>query len=242
MSAIIAALSSAVISRLHLTWAHVGRTHQFETLAKLNDPSGNFTSYRTVLQAVDGPCVPFIGMFLTDLVHIHDKMKDKVSFPLSRTHRPGWPTSPAPAQFEFDRSCQVYNPPLSGKAFSFTTSPSNMVLPSPRSIASCPASTSNHPNIHGACPTPLASGPPLINFIKRQKWAEVVRSIVRFQSKPLSTTIVEDPTVMTFITEQLALASEKLRDPQAFWARSQELQQHELSHADIRKGLEAAGF
>lgn len=83
-------------------------------------------------------------------------------------------------------------------------------------------------------------GPPLINFIKRQKWYDVVRTIVRFQSKPLN--VVEDSNVMNFINEQLTLASEKLREPSAFWIRSQELQQNELSHADIRKGLEAAGF
>jgi len=27
-----------------------------------------------------------------------------------------------------------------------------------------------------------------------------------------------------------------------FWEKSQEVQQSELAHADIRKGLEAAGF
>jgi son of sevenless-like protein len=45
---------------------------------------------------------------------------------------------------------------------------------------------------------------------------------------------------MMFIEQQLSAASS--RDVNQFWARSQELQQAELAHADIRKGLEAAGF
>jgi son of sevenless len=45
---------------------------------------------------------------------------------------------------------------------------------------------------------------------------------------------------MTFVEQQLANSASK--DPNSFWARSQELQQAELAHADIRKGLEAAGF
>jgi son of sevenless-like protein len=45
---------------------------------------------------------------------------------------------------------------------------------------------------------------------------------------------------MTFIEQQLTNAS--MKDINSFWMRSQELQQAELAHADIRKGLEAAGF
>jgi son of sevenless len=45
---------------------------------------------------------------------------------------------------------------------------------------------------------------------------------------------------MSYIDQQLANAASK--DLNSFWARSQELQQAELAHADIRKGLEAAGF
>jgi son of sevenless-like protein len=45
---------------------------------------------------------------------------------------------------------------------------------------------------------------------------------------------------MTYIDGQLAAANAK--ELPAFWTRSQELQQAELAHADIRKGLEAAGF
>jgi son of sevenless-like protein len=45
---------------------------------------------------------------------------------------------------------------------------------------------------------------------------------------------------MTFIEQQLSNAASK--DGNVFWNRSVELQQAELAHADIRKGLEQAGF
>jgi hypothetical protein len=41
---------------------------------------------------------------------------------------------------------------------------------------------------------------------------------------------------MTFIEQQLSNAASK--DGNVFWNRSVELQQAELAHADIRKGLE----
>lgn len=83
MSAVVNALSSVVLTRLHLTWAHVGRKSNLETLSKFNDPTGGFSGYRTLHSNADGPCVPFIGMYLTDLVHIGDtfpKEGDQISF------------------------------------------------------------------------------------------------------------------------------------------------------------------
>ena len=83
MSAIVTALSSRVISKLYLTWAHVGearRASHLGPLTKLNDPSGGFAAFRQAQQAIENdgtPCVPFVGMYLTDIVHINDKYKDR---------------------------------------------------------------------------------------------------------------------------------------------------------------------
>lgn len=62
------ALSSTAIKRLYLTWAHVDREAQLEALEALNNASGNFSAYREALKAVDSACVPFMVMFLTELV------------------------------------------------------------------------------------------------------------------------------------------------------------------------------
>ncbi|KIY46326.1 ras GEF [Fistulina hepatica ATCC 64428] len=83
MSAIVNALQSTVISRLQVTWSHTSRRAALDALVKRNDPTGGFSAYRALLAAVDGPCVPFIGMYLTDIVHIKDKFEDidgRISF------------------------------------------------------------------------------------------------------------------------------------------------------------------
>ncbi|KAG5341697.1 hypothetical protein C0989_007924 [Termitomyces sp. Mn162] len=158
MSAVINALSSTVITRLHLTWAHVSRKNILDGLLKHNEPTGGFLGYRNLLKNVEGPCVPFISMYLTDLVHIQDKFGDE----------PG-------------RIC----------------------------------------------------------FLQRQYLYKTVTAMLRFQSKPHQD-IAESESVMGFIKRSLQADGEK--DNNWFWAKSQEVQQLELAHADIRKGLEAAGF
>lgn len=157
MSAVINALSSTVISRLHLTWAHVGRKSILDALIKFNDPSGGFSGYRVLLNNAEGPCVPFIGMYLTDIVHISDQFSDQ-----------------------------------DGQ----------------------------------------------ISFLKRQRWFEVVQVMLRAQK--LAYNVAESETTMNFIGAHLRMDS--MKDQTWFWEKSQEVQQSELAHADIRKGLEAAGF
>ena len=160
MSAIITALSSTVISRLHLTWAHVGRKSTYEALSRYNEPTGNFSGYRSLMRDVEGSCIPFVIMYLTDLVHIHDQYVDD----------------------ERGRLC----------------------------------------------------------FFKRQRWYEVVTVMLRYQSRPYD--IAENGGTMGFVMKHLRDLEDGWKDHNWFWSRSQEVQQTEMAHADIRKGLEAAGF
>jgi len=158
MSAIVNALSSTVIIRLHLTWAHVGRKNMLETLLKYNEPSGGFSSYRQLQLQADGPCVPFIGMYLTELVHIKDQYSDE-----------------------------------EGR----------------------------------------------VSVNQRQRWYEVISILLRSQSKPYTT--MENDT-MKFIQNNLRVLTVTKDWQSRFWSKSQEVQQSELAHADIRRGLERAGF
>jgi son of sevenless-like protein len=141
-----------------------------------------------------------MGMYLTDIVHVQDQLKDNVSFPLASAISPGG-ASLASAGF---------SPVYSMNSYCAGSSPSSETL----------------------------TGPSLINFVKRQKWYDAVNTIMRYQNKSYG--FAENPQIMNYIAEHLQLAISK--DPASFWARSQELQQHEVAHADIRKGLEAAGF
>jgi son of sevenless-like protein len=62
--------------------------------------------------------------------------------------------------------------------------------------------------------------------------------MLRFQAKPYL--ISEIPEMTNFITSQIEKAA--TMGERWYWQRSDELQHAELVHADIRRGLEAAGF
>lgn len=154
MSAIVTALNSTVIQRLPLTMAHVSKKSTLESLSRYNDPSSSFATYRK-LNNVDGPCLPFITMYLTDLVHIQDQY--------------------------CDREGQI-------------------------------------------C------------FYKRKRFYDVISVMLRHQKEPYPLPLDD---VAVYIRNQLQ------QDPpgeHALWRKSDEVQQSELAHADIRRGLEKAGF
>lgn len=83
---IVTALSSTVISQLQTAWNHVGRKFTWEALHSQNDPSGGFAGHRSLLRQVEGPCVPFIVMFLADLVYLHEKFKMATSSDIEATY------------------------------------------------------------------------------------------------------------------------------------------------------------
>lgn len=161
MSGVLTALSSTVITRLHLTWAHVSKKSTFDALLKFNTPTGSFSGYRGLQQNIppDSPCTPFIGMYLTDIVHIHDQWEQN-----------------------------------SGQ----------------------------------------------VNFVQCQRWSDVIRVMLRFQDRRYE--FGENESTYTFISGHIRNMSVGSKDQSRLWARSQEVQQSELAHADIRRGLEAAGF
>ncbi len=169
MSSIVAALSSVLISRLHFTWVNSNREHALEPLRRIIHPASNYGYYRSILDAIEGPCIPFVGPFLKSIVYAQEQHADNV-FVQSATNP--------------DRQ--------------FT----------------------------------------LIHFVKRQKWYDISTQMLRFQTKPYH--IPEIPEMTSFIMGQMEKAA--AIEERWYWQRSDELQHAELVHADIRRGLEAAGF
>ncbi|CAB4380587.1 unnamed protein product [Rhizophagus irregularis] len=74
LTAIISGLNSAPIHRLKRTWEMVNtKTIQtLEALNKIMNSTKNFAEYRETLHTVNPPCVPFLGVYLTDLTFIED--------------------------------------------------------------------------------------------------------------------------------------------------------------------------
>ncbi|KAG0341389.1 hypothetical protein BG004_006046 [Podila humilis] len=78
LSATMAALSQSPIHRLKRTWEQVPtRTMtSFMDMQAMMGVAKNWAEYREVLHNVNPPCVPFVGMYLTDLVMIQDGNAD----------------------------------------------------------------------------------------------------------------------------------------------------------------------
>ncbi|RAL14909.1 putative cell division control protein Cdc25 [Aspergillus homomorphus CBS 101889] len=74
LTSIISALGTAPIHRLGRTWSQVsGRTSAvLEQMRRLMASTKNFGEYRETLHLANPPCIPFFGVYLTDLTFIED--------------------------------------------------------------------------------------------------------------------------------------------------------------------------
>ena len=74
LTSIMSALGSAPIHRLNRTWQQVNArtTQTLESMRKLMGSTKNFLEYRDTLHKADPPCIPFFGIYLTDLTFIED--------------------------------------------------------------------------------------------------------------------------------------------------------------------------
>ncbi|KAI2626682.1 ras GEF [Hypoxylon sp. NC1633] len=74
LTSIISALGTAPIARLKRTWDQVPARTQgvLEAMRRLMASTKNFGEYREALHAANPPCIPFFGVYLTDLTFIED--------------------------------------------------------------------------------------------------------------------------------------------------------------------------
>ncbi|KAF2104922.1 ras GEF [Rhizodiscina lignyota] len=74
LTSIISALGTAPIHRLQRTWNGVNAKtmHTLEQMRKLMGSTKNFNEYRETLTKANPPCIPFFGVYLTDLTFIED--------------------------------------------------------------------------------------------------------------------------------------------------------------------------
>lgn len=74
LTSIISALGTAPIHRLNRTWAQVNQKTMttLEGMRKLMGSTKNFLEYRDALHKANPPCIPFFGVYLTDLTFIED--------------------------------------------------------------------------------------------------------------------------------------------------------------------------
>ncbi|KAK3052247.1 hypothetical protein LTS18_012301, partial [Coniosporium uncinatum] len=74
LTSIISALGTAPIHRLARTWHQVNAKtmNMLESMRKLMGSTKNFAEYRDTLTKSNPPCIPFFGVYLTDLTFIED--------------------------------------------------------------------------------------------------------------------------------------------------------------------------
>eukprot|EP01113_Clastostelium_recurvatum_P004256 TRINITY_DN1187_c0_g1_i11.p1 TRINITY_DN1187_c0_g1~~TRINITY_DN1187_c0_g1_i11.p1 ORF type:complete len:1140 (-),score=277.83 TRINITY_DN1187_c0_g1_i11:153-3572(-) len=72
MFALMSGLNAAPIHRLKKTWDSSGKLKLFEEIMALNSNAASWKGYRGALHSVDPPCIPYTGVYLSDLVFIEE--------------------------------------------------------------------------------------------------------------------------------------------------------------------------
>jgi son of sevenless-like protein len=162
MIAIVSGLNSPPIRRLKRTWEQIAQ--KFMTLLAACemtiDSNKNFSNYRSLLQRITPPCVPFIGLYLTTLTFIQDG--------------------------------------------------------APNNIGS------------------------LVNFRKRQKAAEVIEEIQKWQSKPFN--FVKVDLIHDYIVDCLKKFDNRPDVSDEFWNLSLEREPRERDDEKMARLLQETGF
>lgn len=74
LTSIVSALGTAPIHRLNRTWTQVSpkTMTSLNVMRQLMASTKNFGEYRERLRRANPPCIPFLGVYLTDLTFIED--------------------------------------------------------------------------------------------------------------------------------------------------------------------------
>lgn len=85
--AIRSALDSTSIVRLKKTWEYVSGKYKtmWEPIYRATDSQRNFGEYRQRLKTTVAPCLPFLGVYLTDMTFIDDGNADRRNSPGGHT-------------------------------------------------------------------------------------------------------------------------------------------------------------
>lgn len=78
VNSIVSALNNSAVHRLKKSWEQVSQKRMkiFKELTDLVSISGNYKAMRNAILQINPPCIPYIGIYLTDLTFIEDGNKD----------------------------------------------------------------------------------------------------------------------------------------------------------------------
>lgn len=80
LKSVLCGLQASGIRRLSKTWECLSNKHRtlFEDLSALMSEEKSFKNYRSFLHSIDPPCIPFLGVYLTDLTMIDTGNADRI--------------------------------------------------------------------------------------------------------------------------------------------------------------------
>jgi len=89
LTAVLSGLSNSAVLRMKWTFSKVQKRYKqmLEDLEDVMAMEGSFKNYRNTLNIATPPCVPYIGVYLTDLVFIEDGNPDKIGNMINWTKR-----------------------------------------------------------------------------------------------------------------------------------------------------------
>eukprot|EP01135_Chromosphaera_perkinsii_P002147 Nk52_evm81s217 gene=Nk52_evmTU81s217 len=85
---IVSGLGSAPISRLYKSWEKVkkDKVALFEELKGLMSPAQSYKHYRHYIEGLKRPCIPYIGVYLSDLTFIEEGNTDLIEYPEDKSN------------------------------------------------------------------------------------------------------------------------------------------------------------
>eukprot|EP00007_Cunea_sp_BSH-02190019_P007766 CAMPEP_0174239598 /NCGR_PEP_ID=MMETSP0417-20130205/15360_1 /TAXON_ID=242541 /ORGANISM="Mayorella sp, Strain BSH-02190019" /LENGTH=1141 /DNA_ID=CAMNT_0015318559 /DNA_START=130 /DNA_END=3555 /DNA_ORIENTATION=- len=77
---VISGINSSPVRRLKLTWAELDPPVKklFDTLEEAMSHKSSYKNYRKLLHSVNPPCIPYLGVYLTDLTFLDDGNPDTI--------------------------------------------------------------------------------------------------------------------------------------------------------------------
>ncbi|KAI8459773.1 ras guanine nucleotide exchange factor domain-containing protein [Phakopsora pachyrhizi] len=84
LMSVMSALNSSTITRLKKTWEGIGSKSRalYESMNKALSHNRNYAEYRAKLRKAQTPCIPFLGVYLTDMTFCHEGNPTKRASPL----------------------------------------------------------------------------------------------------------------------------------------------------------------
>eukprot|EP01105_Mastigella_eilhardi_P025274 TRINITY_DN6828_c0_g1_i3.p1 TRINITY_DN6828_c0_g1~~TRINITY_DN6828_c0_g1_i3.p1 ORF type:complete len:896 (-),score=230.67 TRINITY_DN6828_c0_g1_i3:1362-3956(-) len=193
MMQIMSGFHNSSVYRLRHTWEKDASRQTYEFLVALLEPKFNYRAYRTAIHNVAPPCIPFVGIYLTDLTFIEDGNPDIIEVECT-----GVCTEP-PVEVECCAEKAATPPPTTPdpqKSPAEEQKPAELI---PKADTETPAHALTTRRVHR-----------LINFDKRRRVAAVIREVAQYQQLAYPFAETQNPRLTKCLQDMQVLPEHSL--------------------------------